>query len=219
MDECFMDRKELIVVGLPVLAASLMAAGGLYFLNVRPTVQVIDARDWPEIPCVVVSSSVRSGGGGEGSHYSVTVSYEYEVGKERYLSSRYGFFPFEFGRPGRAQEIVNRLPPGRQAVCYVNPNHPSEAIIHRGLSSELWWGLIPFLLLLFVSPGVYGLVMRVYLKLMGRPCDDLDFRRFHGDELGREIKRQLMRAAVGCCLTVIGIVVVLFVIAWWDVHD
>ncbi len=212
-----MERKELIIVGFPVLAIFLFAAAGLYFISVKRVVQVVDARDWPQIPCVVVSSSVSSSGG-EGTHYSAHVFYDYEVEGKRYQSSRYGFFPFSFGRPSRAQEIVNRFPAGRRTVCYVNPDNPSEAVINRGLSSELWWGLIPLVLLLFVSPGVYGLVVRFYLKLMGRPCDDLDFSRFDGGELGREIKRHLIRAAVGCCLAVIGIVVVLFVIAWWDVH-
>jgi hypothetical protein len=53
-----------------------------------------------------------------------------------------------------------------------------------------------------MSPGVYGLVVRSYLKLMGRPCEDVDFSKFHRDELGREVRRQLIRAASGCCLTV-----------------
>jgi len=209
-----MDRKELFLGTLFCLAGSLIAAAVAYHLNVRPTVQVLDARDWPEVPCVIISSAVGRGGG-ESTHYSVQVSYEYEVEGKHYRSSRYGFFPFEFGQPGRAH---NHLPSARQTVCYVNPDHPTEAVINRGLSSELWWGLIPLVLLLFVSPGVYGLVVRSYLWLMRRPCDDVDFSKFHGDELGREIKRQLIRAASGCCLTVIGIVVVLFVIAWCDVH-
>lgn len=212
-----MGRTQLIVGTLFCLAASLLGTAFLY-LFVRPTVQVIDACDWPEVPCVIVSSCVVRNMGGENSHYSVKVSYEYEVEGKRYQSSRYGFFPFGVRGLRRAREIVHRVPAGKKTVCYVRPGDPSKAVINRGLSGGLWWGLIPVLVLLFVSPGVYGLVVRIYLWLMGRPCEDLDVTKFQGEELGREMNRHLLWALVGCCLVVIGILVVLFVIAWWDVH-
>ncbi len=180
-----MERKEFLIVSVIVLAGSLIVSAGSYSLFIKPIVQVVDARVWPGVPCVIVSSKVVSRSG-EGTSYSIKVSYEYEVQGKRYLSSRYGFFPFEFGRPRRAQEIVNRLPPGRQTVCHVNRRNPREAVINRGLSSDLWWGLIPVVLLLFLAPGIYGLLMRIYLLLRGRPSEP-DLSNFDGHEMFTQI--------------------------------
>jgi len=86
-------------------------------------------------------------------------------------------------------------------------------VIEGGLSSEIWWGLIPMLVRLFGAPGIYGLVIRTYWLLTG-PQSELDSLILDGDE----VRRHLRRALLGSCLVVVGIVVVLYVVAWWDVH-
>jgi hypothetical protein len=58
------------------------------------------------------------------------------------------------GYRGKA-EIVNRHPPGTRAVCYVNPKDPTEAVLERGFTNALWFGLIP---LVFVLVGAGGVI-------------------------------------------------------------
>ena len=51
--------------------------------------------------------------------------------------------------------IVKAHPAGKQTVCFVNPANPAEAVLNRGASSEMWWGLFP---IPFVLIGVFGLL-------------------------------------------------------------
>lgn len=45
--------------------------------------------------------------------------------------------------------------PGEQAVCYVNPNDPTEAVLERGFTNELYLGLIPLIFVLVGGSGLF----------------------------------------------------------------
>jgi hypothetical protein len=56
--------------------------------------------------------------------------------------------------------VVARHPAGSKTVCYVNPDEPTEAVLERGFTPDMWFGLIP---LLFVLVGVGGLIFTLHL--------------------------------------------------------
>jgi heme/copper-type cytochrome/quinol oxidase subunit 2 len=133
----------------------LVGLGVFYAMFLRPVAKILDARGWIETPCVVVSSQVRSHDSDDGTTYSVDILYTYTVNGREYKSNRYHFLSgSSSGYQGKA-EIVNRHPPGTRTVCYVNPNDPTNAVLERGFTNDLWFGLMPLLFVAVGGGGVY----------------------------------------------------------------
>jgi hypothetical protein len=129
-------------------------SGMLYFMTLRPLGSVLLARNWDETPCRIVSSDVEAGS--DGDTFKIVIRYTYDYDGRAWTSERYNFM-FDMYSSGRAgkQQAVRNYPPGRQAVCYVNPGNPSEAVLNRGLTADMWWGLFP---LPFFLVGAGGLL-------------------------------------------------------------
>lgn len=124
----------------------------------RPAVEILEARNWPAVPCVIISGEVQSIRGNHGSTYRVNILYRYSVGGREYKSNQYGFMVGSSSGYQRKQAIVRQHPPGSQSVCYVNPDHPAEAVLNRGFTPDLWAGLIPLVFVVFA--GCMLLVIR-----------------------------------------------------------
>lgn len=155
------DRSGKRVAGCVCFFFMLFGLGfSLIFL--WPMVEIFQARNWRETPCTILTSEVASHRGSKGgSTYSVAVTYEYFVEDQRYTSDRYKFMGgSSSGRSGK-EEVVQRLPPGTTTVCYVNRRNPSEAVIERGFTADLLFGLIP---LVFVLIGAGGLFLVFFHK-------------------------------------------------------
>jgi hypothetical protein len=112
----------------------------VYFLGIVPGLEVLAARSWVETPCEIISSEVASHSGQHGTTYSVAVVYSYMAGGRRVTCSRYQFSnSSSSGYDGKAK-IVDHYPPGSGAVCYVDPANPSNAVIERGVTSDMLIG-------------------------------------------------------------------------------
>ena len=130
----------------------LMGGGALWITALRPTLLILAARDWQRTPCVVVSSDVKHHSGDEGTTYSVNILYAYEVGGRAFRANRYHFKGgSSSGYAGQAA-IVHRYPAGLESICFVNPRDPTDAVLERGFTSDMAWGLLP---LGFVLAGFY----------------------------------------------------------------
>src|SRR5690606_7770662 len=78
-------------------------------------------------------------------------------------SDRYHFMSGSSSGRSGTQAVVDRYPPGSEAVCYVDPNDPTQAAIERGYTADLLYGLIP---LVFASlrVGLFVAGLRVGRK-------------------------------------------------------
>jgi uncharacterized protein DUF3592 len=125
-----------------------------FFIVVRPLIKTIQARDWQAIPCTIISSRVQSHSSDDGTTYSIDILYSYEIDGREYKANRYTFLGgSSSGRRGK-QKIVNQHPPGAKKICYVNPRDRTDAVLNRGLSPVMFFGLIP---LVFVAIGFAGI--------------------------------------------------------------
>lgn len=159
----------------PKAAAGLALFFSIFFLAgvgfmmpffVLPVLGILDARAWTATPCTIVHSEVQAHRDDDGTTYSVEMLYEYEFAGRTYRSNRYQFMTASTsGRDGKA-EVVRDHAPGTTTTCYVNPDDPYEAVIHRGFVAGMLFGLIP---LIFVAVGLIG--MTYSIRSMRRTAD------------------------------------------------
>lgn len=145
---------------------AVMGALMTWFLFVQPMINVADARSWAETPCQIVSSRVQTHDNDDGNTYSVDILYAYEFAGNEHLSSRYNFSLGSSGGYDGKAAVVRRHPPGSETVCYVNTRDPSQAVLNREFSGDLWFGLIPAV---FMLAGVGGLVHFMRVVINPRP--------------------------------------------------
>ena len=149
-------RQGLAALGLAGFFGLFLLAGLGVFIPffALPAWRTIEARSWPETPCTVLHSAVRSHPGDDSTTYSVEVLYSYRIGGHEFKSSRYTFFGGSSSGVTAKEAAVARYPEGAQAVCYVNPDDPTDAVLVHGLPGDAWIGLIP---LVFVAVGAGGI--------------------------------------------------------------
>ena len=145
--------------GLVVMAIFIGLAAFLgYMFLARPLTRVLSARQWPAVPCTIISSQVKQHSGNKGSTYSVDIFYRYVIDDREYKANRYDFMRVSSSGFAGKQAIVARYPPGSQRLCFVNPRDPTDAVLERGFTPIMWIGLLP---LLFVFLGLLGLTSTI----------------------------------------------------------
>jgi hypothetical protein len=151
-------KPKAVAAGSVVFFGIFAAAGvvALYFVTIRPVLKILDARDWNAVPCTVVSSHVQSHSSDDGTTYSVDILYAYEVNGREFRANRYHFMRWSSsGYDGKAR-IVAQYPPGAKSICYVNPKNPNDAVLLRGFTPMMWFGLLPGLFLVLGVAGMCG---------------------------------------------------------------
>ncbi len=145
----------------------VVGAAIFWFLSVKPLSKVMAAQTWPPVPCMVIESHVEESSDSDGTTYKAVVTSSYSYQGRDYRAARYDFTNFlSSGYEGKAA-VVARYPPGTWAECYVNPQDPTEAVLHRSPSARYLVGLFG---LLFMLPGLFGViwVLRAVAGVGGR---------------------------------------------------
>lgn len=137
----------------------LMGSGFLVGFFILPVYRMASSSGWPETPCTVIESEVWSHDSDDGTTYSVNILYEYKFDGTTYRSNRYTFMTGSSSGYNGKKQVVDAHPPGRKTVCYVNPDDPHEAVLDRGASTTMLFGLIP---LVFVVVGAGGMGWAIF---------------------------------------------------------
>jgi len=132
----------------------------------RPVMRVFAARSWKATPCTLVESELEKGQrsvsrGRYRTRRNVTVytprfEYIYQVEGRTYRSDCFQFGDTASSDRDLQEGIVARYRPGTQATCYINPEHPQEAVLDRGISPEL--SRLAILCGVFLAAGLGGMV-------------------------------------------------------------
>jgi len=141
---------------VPVLFGSFF----IYVAFVAPAEATREAADWEETPCVIVSSQLAK----HQSHsrkitddvtytYEIEVEFRYRYGGQDYTSDRYDLSDVNSGEEDWKQEVVDKLRPGTETVCYVNPDDPDHAVLSREVNLSPWAATVP---VVFVLAGLAG---------------------------------------------------------------
>ena len=147
----FGTRFAMLFFGIFAILGTLI----FFLVFVQPLAKGLQARQWPAIPCTVISSEVKSHSGNKGTTYSVNIVYSFVINDHEYRANRYAFLGGSSSGYSGKRAIVARYPAGSTGVCYVNPADPTEAVLERGFTPGMWVGLLP---LIFVVFGLAGAI-------------------------------------------------------------
>ncbi|MBV8879238.1 MAG: DUF3592 domain-containing protein, partial [Planctomycetaceae bacterium] len=133
-----------------------------------PIVNILQAGNWRQTPCTILTSKVeRHSGSKGGSTYSIAVTYEYFVDEQRHVGARYKFMSGSSSGYDGKKAIVDRLSPGTQTYCYVNRRDPDDSVIERGFTADILLGGIPLIFAVIGAAGFYGVF--VHKKKLPKP--------------------------------------------------
>ena len=131
-----------------------------YRASVKPVVMYLDAMSWRETPCTILSSRLN---GKEDEVSQVDILYTYAVDGQVYRSNRYHFAGVGSSEEREEkQAVLARYPSGSRTTCYVDPDDPAKAVLHRSFSLEGWWlGPLCLLLGLGSMAGLFLMYRRI----------------------------------------------------------
>lgn len=128
-----------------------------YFVTLRPMLRASASSNWTGVPCVILSSKVERKSDSDGSTYRVAVRYRYTWSGRAYEGDRYDFTTGSTNiGVKKMRAAVAGLPPGRRAVCYVDPAAPESAVLTRDTGATVWVGALTLLFPLFGLGIIYG---------------------------------------------------------------
>jgi len=132
-----------------------IGATALFFLGILPVHEWWQAQRWTEVPCTILESEVQVLSDDDGVMYKAHIQYTYRVDGKDFLSERIHFRDGAVSTPDGRERLVAQYPQGAEAVCYVNPADPEQAILVRDFSGLY---LIGFPGILFIAAGFYLLL-------------------------------------------------------------
>jgi len=146
--------RTVVVLFFAVFFVIGSGVGGWFFG--KPILRMLSARQWRSASCGILTSRVHANQDSDGSTYRVAVTYRYFVDDRPHVGQRYQFTTMSTsGYRGKAA-IVARLRPGTLTDCWVNPADPGDAVIERGPTADLWFGLIPLVFVIVGGAGMYA---------------------------------------------------------------
>jgi len=100
------------------------------------------SENWPQTQGNVISSEVEirqeiDTEGDTSTYYYPRIHYEYNVGGEKFQSSKYRFLDASMTR-SKANELVGSYSPGQTVTVYYDPAKPAEAVLITGAPKFLF---------------------------------------------------------------------------------
>lgn len=139
-------------VGLSLFFVFFFLMGSLFTALIgHAFARAMGQRSWKSTPCTIIAGDVQDLGGD--SPYAFAVSYRYDYGGKPYSGSTYKRDASSFASYSDARDLVGKYPAGADAICYVNPQNPAEAVLCR---DSLFIGVVILLPLIFVAIGAGG---------------------------------------------------------------
>jgi hypothetical protein len=126
-----------------------------------PATKQLRALRYPSTEGTVLSSHVKSERDSEGgTKYHVAISYNYQVGEDRFAGDRFDYGEFAAPNKKWAYEAVAARPPGTKVRVFYRPGNPQDSILSPGLSGSdlfLFAFMMPFNAVMFAFwAGAWG---------------------------------------------------------------
>ncbi len=130
------------------LASLLVLVGVAVYFSLFETLR---SRRWVETPCTIAVSQMNRA---DRARMYWNVYYDYEFEGAQYRGSRFELLHFTSRFWGDIADLVDQYPAGRQAVCFVDPHNPENAILSKRIRPSVWLTAIPMVMVLVGLGGV-----------------------------------------------------------------
>ncbi len=134
----------------------LVGLGVLYPVGIKPLAAAHAAKSWVATPCEILWSRVRRHRGSESDTYSVDVFYAYQFAGRTYRSNRFDFAGGASSGRASKEAVVAQYGDGETSECWVDPDDPFEAVLHRGFGAGMLVVVVPILFMLVGAGGMAG---------------------------------------------------------------
>ena len=124
------------LLGIVILTIGVWAI--VYVL--RTKAEARDSAGWLQTMGRVRTAKVRQSSQRSRPGYYPFIEYDYRVNDKPYQGNRWNFGTLATHRP-EAEVVIQRYPPGSNAVVYYNPRKPAAAVLEREISGA-WVGLV-----------------------------------------------------------------------------
>ncbi len=128
----------------------LFVCGFFFWLGWGNYSKLRESNSWPTASGKMVRSEVIETGRMAKAMYTARVSYEYEVGGQRYKGEQVGFMDGSSSHRSDAEAIIQSRPVGAEVEVFYNPRNPHEACLERSI------GMIPWLMMIGGVLGIFG---------------------------------------------------------------
>jgi len=155
IEKKYSRKKANIKELLACIFLFLLGAGVFYATIIHPKIKEVQAKDWKETPCIIISSGIETYHS-KITAYKIKMSYAYKFNGLDYKSNDYEFSYFPSLGYDSKQKTIDGYPPGKKTICYVNPYNPGEAIINREYSPNLTMGIPSICLVILGLLGGYS---------------------------------------------------------------
>jgi hypothetical protein len=149
-----------LLLSLFFTAFLLIGLAASYSIGFRPAVKLLQSEKWQETPCRIISSSVGSHDGEDGTTYSVDILYSYDINGREFRSNTYSFMGGSSSGYKGKQKIARAYQPGMNTFCYVNPENHTDAVLNRKFTADMLFGLIPLIFVIVGAGGLYYVLKR-----------------------------------------------------------
>lgn len=101
----------------------------IWLTSIQPWINTRNSDNWVKTPCAIQVSEVNVDSTSDILAYRLDLEFEYTFDEQVYVSDRFDFTngPSE----SRCRQIAKSHPVGKEGFCFVNPDHPSLAVIER----------------------------------------------------------------------------------------
>jgi len=140
-------------------------------------VQRVAVRSWDETPCTIVQCT--PGDGESKPADELFVEYRYEVDGKEYRSDRLRIDSDDMS-VSEVQRLAVEHPAGTEAVCFVDGDDPTQAVLQQSDLGMLFFFFLP---LIFMAVG-YGGIYMTWRRRGGRP-------RKVGQGKGQQVERPI----------------------------
>jgi hypothetical protein len=166
MDSAQRDAIARAILGTVAWGLMIVGLVVTFFTFGLPAIRVLRSPSWTATPCTIVSATYREGTLGTARHseYVPVITFAYTVAGRSHQGTRYDLSNSPDMRLPAVQEVVRRYPAGTRTTCYVNPRDESEAVLTRGASRSLTFGLAP---IVFFAAGLF---LRIRVRAVFPPA-------------------------------------------------
>lgn len=146
-----------------VMGLFLIAVGSLFVWYLWAFFQKSSRmNDWVETPCVIEKSEIDSSGLNQhyGTMYALVTEYRYQFDGTEYTGTKYKRIQPASSHEDKIESKRKDYPVGSEAVCYVNPEEPSTAVLKKDSKASIYSIWFPGLFVL----GGLGMVVSALRK-------------------------------------------------------